>query len=118
SGPSGDQWTRRCAAAPCAGLEDNSRAPTAPARQGWFPLRRDVSHGPKRHPAAGEGRLGSRLASTERSVSTVGRLMARQKQVDAALPQGHPPAAPPPPPPPPSTAPPPAPRWSLAGRLR
>jgi len=118
SRPSVDRWMRRCAAAPCAGLEDNSRAPTAPARQGWFPLRRDVSHGPKRHPAAGAVRLGSRLASTERSVSTVGRLMARQKQVDAALPQVHPTAAPPPPPPPPSTAPAPPQGWFLAGRMR
>lgn len=74
-------WIRRFEAEHFAGLEDKSRAPTSPARQGWLPLMIEVYHLQKRHPDAGRVRIWRLLDRDEVSVRTVGRVMALNKQV-------------------------------------
>ena len=97
SRPTVDRWIRRFEAEQFAGLEDKSRAPKAPARKVWLPLMIDVYHLQKRHPDAGEFRLWSRLARTDISVRTVGRIMALNKQVYDDIPHVHTKDAPKPP---------------------
>jgi transposase len=81
SRPTVDRWIRRFEAEHFAGLEDQSRAPKAPARKAWLPLMIDVYHLQKRHPDAGRFRIWSLLARTDISERTVGRVMALNKQV-------------------------------------
>ena len=71
---------RRFEAEELAGLADKSRAPPAPARKSWLPLRIEVYHLHKRHPDAGRFRIWSVLARPEISERTVGRVMALKKQ--------------------------------------
>src|SRR5262245_56109192 len=53
SRPTIDAWIKRFETEHFAGLQDNSRAPHAPARQVWLPLMIEVYHLQKRHPDAG-----------------------------------------------------------------
>src|SRR6266571_5662644 len=86
SRPPVDRWIRRFEAEHLAGLEDKSRAPKAPARQAWLPLIIDVYPLQKRHPDAGRFRMWSVLARPDMAERTVGRVMALNKQVYAAIP--------------------------------
>jgi len=86
SRPPVDRWIRRFEAEHLAGLEDKSRAPKAPARKAWLPLMIDVYPLQKRHPDAGRFRMWSVLARPDMSERTVGRVMALNKQVYAAIP--------------------------------
>ena len=117
SRPTVDRWIRRFEAEQFAGLEDKSRAPKAPARKVWLPLMIDVYHLQKRHPDAGEFRLWSLLARTDISVSTVGRIMALNKQVYDDIPHVHTKDAPKPPQPHPYKATAPHQFWFIDGRM-
>ena len=52
SRPTGDAWIKRGATEPCAGRLEKSRAPQAPARKVWLPLRSEVYPLPTRHKAS------------------------------------------------------------------
>jgi hypothetical protein len=116
SRPTSDRWRRRCAAAHCAGLVEQSFAPKAPARQVWVPLRLEGYPLQKRHPEAGECRLWRLRGNPEIAVRTVGRILARTRQVDDALPHRPPQAAPGDPRPHPDRATAPPAFWFLDGR--
>jgi len=88
SRPTVDLWMRRFEAAHFAGLEDKSRAPHTTPRKVWLPLMIEIYHLHKRHPDAGEFRIWSLLANDTISVRTVGRVMARNKQVYDDIPHG------------------------------
>jgi len=88
SRPTGILWLRRFEAEHGRGLEDKSRAPTAPVRQVWLPLMIAVYHLHKRHPEAGRFRLWSWLDREDISVRTVGRVMALNKQGYQDIPHG------------------------------
>src|SRR5215831_956637 len=90
SRPTRDAWIARWETAHVAGLRDKSRAPQAPARKGWRPLMRRVSHLPKRPPDAGGFRLGSLGATPEISRRTVARIMALNRPREAEIPPGRP----------------------------
>ena len=79
-------WIRRFEAEHWAGLEEKSRAPTAPARQVWLPLMIAVYHRQKHHPDAGRFRIWSLLNRDDIAVRTVGRVMALNKQVYEDIP--------------------------------
>src|SRR5690348_4904933 len=106
----------RCEAEPCAGRVDHRRAPKAPARQGWVPLRLDRYHRPKRHPNAGEFRLWSLLGPPEMGGRTVGRLLALSRQLSDERPHGRPPRVQSDPTPPPYKATAPQAEWCIDGR--
>ena len=79
-------WIRRFEAEHWAGLEEKSRAPTAPARKVWLPLMIAVYPLHKHHPDAGRFRIWSRLNRDDIAVRTVGRVMALNKQVYEDIP--------------------------------
>jgi transposase InsO family protein len=81
SRPTIDAWIKRVETEHFAGLQDNSRAPHAPARKVWLPLMIEVYHLQKRHPDAGTFRIWSFLAHPDMSVRTVARIMALHKEV-------------------------------------
>ena len=86
SRPTVTLWIRRFEAEHWSGLEDKSRAPTAPVRKVWLPLMIEVYHLQKRHPDAGRFRIWSLLDRDDISVRTVGRVMALNKQVYQDIP--------------------------------
>jgi transposase InsO family protein len=86
SRPTIDRWMHRFEAEHCAGLVDKSFAPKAPARKVGLPLMLEVYHLHKRHPDAGEFRIGSLLGHPEISVRPVGRILALNRQVYEAIP--------------------------------
>jgi transposase InsO family protein len=86
SRPTVTLWIRRFEAEHWSGLEDKSRAPTAPVRKVWLPLMIEVYHLQKRHPDAGRFRIWSLLDREDISVRTVGRVMALNKQVYQDIP--------------------------------
>ena len=59
SRPTVREWIRRFEQEDLTGLADKSRAPKAPARTAWLPLRIAVSHLQKRHPDVGRFRIWS-----------------------------------------------------------
>jgi putative transposase len=80
SRPTVDRWIGRFEAEHFAGLVGLKPGPQSP-RKVWFPLMVDVYHLQKAHPEAGEFRIWSLLAREDISVRTVGRVMARNRQV-------------------------------------
>lgn len=116
SRPTVDRWIRRFEAEHLAGLEDKSRAPKAPARKAWLPLRIDVYHLQKRHPDAGRFRIWSLLARPDISERTVGRVMALNKQVYDDIPHVDQPTSKKAPGPHPYTATAPHEYWFIDGR--
>jgi transposase len=81
SRPTVDAWLARFETEHCAGLQDKQRGPKEPPRKVWLPRMGQVYHLQKAHPDAGEFRIGSRLAPSDISVRTVGRLRALHKLV-------------------------------------
>jgi transposase len=116
SRPTSTAGRRRFEAEELAGLADKSRAPHAPARQTWRPLLIEVYHLQKRHPDAGRFRMWSLLAHSEISERTVGRVMALNKQLYAAIPQVRSPGVKLEPAPPPYKAHAPHDYWFIDGR--
>jgi hypothetical protein len=104
SRPTVAAWIQRFEAEHCAGLVDTSRAPQAPVRQIWRPLRVQVYPLQKAPPEAGEFRIWSLRARSEVSVRTIGRVMALNRLVDDDIPHVRRPGAKPAPGPHPDTA--------------
>jgi hypothetical protein len=80
SRPTVDLWIARFEEEHMAGLVDHKPGPKSP-RKVWFSVMVEVYHRQKRHPDAGEFRIGSLLARPDLSVRTIGRIMARNKRV-------------------------------------
>jgi hypothetical protein len=118
SRPTVQAWIRRFEAEHCAGLQEKSRAPKAPARKGGLPLMVAVSPLPKRHPDAGTCRLWRLLARTAISVRTGARIMALTKQGSDAIPPVRNNGPKLSPQPHPAKACRPHPSWCIAGRMR
>ena len=111
-------WIQRFEAADLAGLAEKSRAPKAPARKIWLPLRQQVDHLQKQPPDAGGFRLWSLLGRTDISVRTVGRIMALNKRVYDDMPHVPRRGQRRPAQPPPYKAARPHPDWFIDGRQR
>jgi hypothetical protein len=60
---------------------DRSRAPNTPARKVWLPLMVQEYHLQKAHPDAGAFRIWSLLGRPDRSVRTIGRVMALNRLI-------------------------------------
>ena len=117
SRPTVDAWIKRFATEHFAGLQDQSRAPKAPARQVWLPLMIEVYHLQNRHPDAGKFRIWSLLAHSDISVRTVARIMALNKQGYDDIPHVHNRGPQLPPQPHPSKASRPHQYWCIDGRI-
>jgi hypothetical protein len=85
SRPTVDRWIARFEADHLAGLQDKKPGPKSP-RTRWLPVMVAIYQLQKRHPDAGEFRIGSLLARRDLSVRTVGRIMALNKQVYTDIP--------------------------------
>jgi hypothetical protein len=88
SRPTVDAWIARFETEHFAGLQDKKRGPKEPPRKVWLPRMGQGYPRHKAHPDAGEFRIGSRLAPSDISVRTVGRLMALNKRVYDDIPHG------------------------------
>jgi transposase InsO family protein len=115
SRPTVTAWIHRFEAEHFAGLLDKKRGPKAP-RKVWFPVMVEVYHLQKRHPDAGEFRIGSLLGRTDISIRTVGRVMALNQQVYDDIPHGRRTGPKPPPQPHPYRAETPHQYWFIDGR--
>jgi hypothetical protein len=116
SRPTVDRWLQRFEAEHWAGLRERTRAPKAPARQVWLPLMRHVYALQQAHPEAGAWRIWSLRARSDRSVRTIGRLRALNRQVSEESPPHRRSGAKKPPQPQPSKATRPHQSWFLDGR--
>ena len=116
SRPTVDRWIGRFAAEHFAGLVGFKPGPTSP-RKVWFPIMVDVYHLQKAHPDAGEFRIWSLLAREDISVRTVGRIMARNRQVYDDIPPNRKHEAQKPPQPHPYKATRPHQYWFIDGRM-
>jgi hypothetical protein len=91
SRPTINLWIARFERDNGASLEDKSAAPHTPARKVGLPVMLEISHLQKRHPDAGGFRIWSLRGPTDRSVRTVERIMALNRQVYPDIPgtAGH-----------------------------
>lgn len=88
SRPTVDLWIPRFEEEHMAGLVDHKSGPKSP-RKVWCPVMVAVYHRQKRHPDAGALRIWSLRARPDLSVRTIGRIMALNRRVYAAIPPGR-----------------------------
>src|SRR5262249_5226401 len=86
SRPTIDRWITRFEHDNAASLADKSSAPHTPARKVWLPVMLEIYHLQKRHPDAGGFRICSLRGKPDRSVRTVERIVALNRQVYTDIP--------------------------------